>query len=430
MPRYVWTVLCAGMAAAIVPRADAQLSTQASQEVYVGSMAGPHTFVRAERAIFRWRSAPGSKLRVDFGPTPNLGTRVDGSGTSTSSAVTLYEASLESLKIGTPYYYRATLYRESNGIVKPVSESGLLTFRTPHVRVRVQPVRLDVKRDGDKDYFGNKNKGEAEFSWRVAVDPDTPVWPSGTPLLGCYPGGGTVTVTGPAGPDVEMPGGTYSQNPPPTQGLVSVIAGTIVNKLGEPTPPTYQTPRCVPDESAPFMVSSPKRAKVSSGSSIELKEVPIEWILPDGYPLTPASAVASQVSAGAGRAGKPASKARPPTAAGKTSDVEQNDPKQGVNENAGGTGTPPGPASACEAAATRHAFVALHARVKGTERDKINNPTTGGQDVTYTQKASGRETLCLDLRARDGSTMLGVRARGERFEFKVWFKVDLIYDRN
>jgi hypothetical protein len=38
--------------------------------------------------------------------------------------------------------------------------------------------------------------------------------------------------------------------------------------------------------------------------------------------------------------------------------------------------------------------------------------------------------LCLDLRARDGSTMLGVRARGERFEFKVWFKVDLIYDRN
>lgn len=404
------------------------------QEPLAANMVGPHILVRAERAIFRWRATAGSKLRVEYGPTANLGTQVEGTFTNPSGTTVVYEASLEGLKLGSGYYYKAYLYRQQGNIVKPVAESPVTAFRTPHVRVRAQPVRLDVIRDGDKDYFGNTNKGEVAFSWRMALDPDTPVWPEGALLLGCYPGGGTVTVSGPSGYSTDLPGGTYNPNPPPNEPtLAQSVAGAIVTKLGQPSPPTYQTAQCVPDQAAEFMVSSPKRAKLGSGASVNLdKEPPIEWLLPDGYPQT-TSAVASSVTSSVGRtgAGAATSRARPPTAAGKTNEVEHNDGnKQGVNENAGGTGTPPSPEAMCEATATRHQFVQLAARVRGSEQDKINNPTTGGQDVTYTQNASERKKLCLNLRERDGTTMFGVRAKGERFEFKIWFKVDLIYDKN
>jgi hypothetical protein len=429
--RHLYAVLI--LAALNAAPAAAQL-IPFSQEPLAANIVGPQIYPRAERAIFRWRMTAGSKLRVEYGATQSLGLQAEGKSTNPSGSNVVYEASLEGLKLGTAYYYKAVLYREQGNIIKPVAETPVTPFRTPHVRVRAQPVRLDVIRDGDKDYFGNKNKGEAAFSWRMALDPGTPVWPEGALLLGCYPGGGTVTVSGPSGYGGEMPGGTYNPNPPPNEPtLAQSIAGAIVTKLGQPSPPTYQTALCVPDQAAEFMVSSPKRAKVSSGASIDLKEPPVEWLLPDGYPISTASAASQVTTATSGRTapGGATSRARPPTKAGKTSDVEHNDGnKQGVNENAAGTGTPPSPETMCEASTTRHQFVQLVARVKGSEQDKVNNPTTGGQDITYTQNASERKKLCLNLRERDGTTMFGVRARGERFEFKVWFKVDLIYDRN
>ncbi|HET6201897.1 MAG TPA: hypothetical protein VFI25_03740 [Planctomycetota bacterium] len=420
-----WVLASAGS----LPATAATLAQLPRTPTKPGPTVGPHSSLRlgptlkvfGERAILGMRASPGSELRVEYGPTPALGSHAighpDASASPSTSGELRYEAVLDGLQTGRTCYYRAALLR--GGAV--ISETAVDSFNTPRILLRVRPHRIDVIKDGDRDIFGQTNKGEMAFSWRVALDPRSPIWPEADVLGGCYPAGGTWTVGVPTSFRIpynllNLPGGA----PPPPYGSSGNAPGSPPSSPQNPYYPPFSLEGCVEGSSHPGSSVRPNTTKVKSGQEIELRGEAQEWVIPDGMPVAQALGPTTDKRREASKSASPLLPRMPP-------DGTPFSPPGPPPPNASPPAIPP----PCESRKPLGAFLPVYAWVKGFEIDEIDDPRTGEPNIRVRprQKASGSEVECFDLREPARTAMLGVKAEGSGISFILWFQVDLIYRR-
>ena len=357
------------------------------------NLLGPHVTAYAQRAVFHWRAPRDAIVSVDYGPTEALERHaaeppltagsgplaVPGPGGPEEQLVD-HRVVLDGLQAGRSYFYRATLTRGG----QVVAQTETLPFQTPHAVVVVRPHRIDVHRDGDRDW-GTKNAGEVYFEWRFTVNPDaeTSTWPLGE-IEGCLPVARGIIRTDAAG--------TYLAEPVEIEGCLPFGAG----------PEDYPIPGLGKVE-----WSGDRTIKVKSGDTIELQVGASEFVIPDE------SAVASAGSAATATGPRPRPRADDEVA-----------PLPGPR--AGGVVTPPPDQPAGAPASGPYALVLLN--VHGQEIDpKPDIPQAGIILPDLDRDAQEWAAHHFDLREPSADLMLAVSAADSGFRFTIWFHLELKY---
>jgi hypothetical protein len=358
--------------------------------------------------VFRWGPAENAVLTVEYGPTQALEWRTVGQPAEVASVV-VQRAVMDGLQTGRTYFYRATL---ADG-PRVLGQTPITRFETPHVAIRVKPLRIQVLKDGDTDTIFGSNYGEGRYSWEMRLDPLSDIWPPADTIGGCWPGGGSASVSVPG--SFRIPVGYDVTDD--TYGGGSPDLPTGDQGQGSPTYPTNIVGACVDDYSGPYISAEANTAKVRTGETIQLNATPEEWVIADG---------SGNSGPGAGPGGPPAPSPAgqmPPTTAGESPETGPGGDSPTGPGGGGGTSPP-----RCEDLLPRGAYIPVRITARGFEIDKVQSwvPSAGGSTIRK-QRASNTETVCLDLRASDEVQSIGVHAREGNWEFRIWFEVALIY---
>ena len=393
------------------PGAAASPASALASAPVTASFFAPQLSVRGQRAVYSLRADSDLVLSVAYGETTALAMRVTEAPRAGAAPIlkgaqptlVVHQARLDGLAMDRRYYYRATLARA--GAV--VADSGVRSFDTPLAFVRVQPIEIDMHKDGDHDVevsvggqelYDNDNEGEVYLEWSVKLRAEPGGFPWSPKEKGCYPGGVSIPTSFPTSPP-DLGDGT--QQPAPGQQDSDVQYPNLDTTDAGNAPDGWETTgACIP-----YSYSDPvdvKEAKIGSGDSVELdpeRYPALEWEMPAVLGAT--GAVGQAIAPDADGDGEP-------------------------------DWVPSGSASTPCADAPPGSYALVKIGVRGQEFDTAPGiGTTAGSLAELTRiinhDASESDVVCLDLREPAQTVRFGVSAEDGAFSFTQWFDVTLEY---